>query len=181
MGIADDLAKRYLDHPVYTPRQDLLLVDSLHRLGTATGRDAYLNAAMVATDEVEANFFRQHGPDPPRVPREAEPDHGHHDGRAADGGADQGRGGDDPVRAGPRSVDGERRQAQPGLKTSYRAPGFNGSFELWVSGTVSATGSGSSRPGASRSSSRSAGASTSSTEGASARRGGGFAIGRRAG
>jgi hypothetical protein len=49
MGIADDLAKRYLDHPVYTPRQDLLLVDSLHRLGTATGRDAYLNAAMVVS------------------------------------------------------------------------------------------------------------------------------------
>ena len=57
MGISDDLAKRYLDHPVYTPRQDLILVDSLHRLGTATGRDAYLNAAMAAADEVEANFF----------------------------------------------------------------------------------------------------------------------------
>jgi len=57
MGIADDLAKRYLDHLVYTPRQDLLLVDSLHRLGGATGRDAYLNAATVAADEVEANFF----------------------------------------------------------------------------------------------------------------------------
>ena len=27
-----------------------------------------------------------------------------------------------------------------GLKTSYRAPGFNGTFELWVSGTVSAKG-----------------------------------------
>jgi hypothetical protein len=26
------------------------------------------------------------------------------------------------------------------LKTNYRAPGFNGRFELWVSGTVSATG-----------------------------------------
>jgi hypothetical protein len=26
------------------------------------------------------------------------------------------------------------------LKTKYRAPGFNGSFELWVSGTVSARG-----------------------------------------
>ena len=57
MGVADDLARRYLDHPVYTPRQDLLLVDSLHRLGGVTGRDKYLDAAMVATDEVEANFF----------------------------------------------------------------------------------------------------------------------------
>jgi hypothetical protein len=24
-----------------------------------------------------------------------------------------------------------------GLKTSYRAPGFNGNFELWVTGTLS--------------------------------------------
>src|SRR6266496_662128 len=57
MGIPDDLAKRYLDQPVYTPTQNLLLVDSLSRLGTASGRDAYLNASLVAADEVEANFF----------------------------------------------------------------------------------------------------------------------------
>ena len=40
----------YLDHPVYTPRQDLILVDSLWRLGRQ-GRDAYLQAAMAAADE----------------------------------------------------------------------------------------------------------------------------------
>src|SRR5258705_8427694 len=57
MGIAPDIAKGFLDHEVYTPRQDLILVDSLQRLGTATGRDAYLSAAMAAVDEVEANFF----------------------------------------------------------------------------------------------------------------------------
>src|SRR4029434_2773863 len=32
MGIPDDVAQRYLDHPVYTPRQDLIMVDSLARL-----------------------------------------------------------------------------------------------------------------------------------------------------
>src|SRR6266436_8586537 len=55
MGISGDLAQRYLDQPVYTPRQQLILVDSLSRLGSAIGRDAYLNASMVAADEVEAN------------------------------------------------------------------------------------------------------------------------------
>jgi hypothetical protein len=35
MGIADDLARRYLDQPVYTPTQNLLLVDSLSRLGVS--------------------------------------------------------------------------------------------------------------------------------------------------
>jgi hypothetical protein len=27
-----------------------------------------------------------------------------------------------------------------GLKTTYRAPGFNGNFEFWVTGTLSPTG-----------------------------------------
>jgi hypothetical protein len=35
----------------------LLLVDALSRLGAATGRDAYLNIALVAENEEEANFF----------------------------------------------------------------------------------------------------------------------------
>ena len=57
MKVPADLAKRYLDHPVYTPRHDLLLVQSLAKLGAATGRDAYLRAALAAEDEEEANFF----------------------------------------------------------------------------------------------------------------------------
>ena len=32
-------------------------VPALSRLGSAKGRDAYLNASLVAADEVEANFF----------------------------------------------------------------------------------------------------------------------------
>src|SRR4030095_11997319 len=57
MKVPADLAKRYLDHPVFTPRHDLLLVQSLSKLGTATGRDAYRRAAIAAEDEEEANFF----------------------------------------------------------------------------------------------------------------------------
>jgi hypothetical protein len=140
MGIAPDLAKRYLDHPVYTPRQDLLLVDSLYRLGTATGRDAYLNAAMVAADEVEANFFVNMA----QILR------GYHEKQSPITGI---------TMVGPLTVAQTKAGAamipfaldygvwtanadklSQELKANYRAPGFNGSFELWVSGTVSARG-----------------------------------------
>ena len=141
MGIADDLAKRYLDHLVYTPRQDLLLVDSLHRLGAATGRDAYLNAATVAADEVEANFFVNMA----QILR------GYHETQNPITGI---------TMVGPLTVAQTKAGAamipfaldhgvwtanadklSQELKTNYRAPGFNGRFELWVSGTLSAGGS----------------------------------------
>jgi hypothetical protein len=140
MGISDDLAKRYLDHPVYTPRQDLILVDSLHRLGTATGRDAYLNAAMAAADEVEANFFVN----------VAQILRGYHEKQSPITGI---------AMVGPLTLAQTKAGAavipfaldygvwtanadklSQGLKTSYRAPGFNGKFELWVTGTLSPTG-----------------------------------------
>src|SRR6266481_2820557 len=140
MGIPDDLAKRYLDHPVYTPRQDLLLVDSLHRLGTATGRDAYLNAAMAAADEVEANFFVNMA----QILR------GYHETQGPVTGI---------TMVGPLTVAQTKAGAamipfaldygvwtanadkvSDGLKTTYRAPGFNGNIEFWVTGTLSAKG-----------------------------------------
>jgi hypothetical protein len=140
MGISDDLTKRYLDHPVYTPRQDLILVDSLHRLGTATGRDAYLNAAMAAADEVEANFFVN----------VAQILRGYHEKQSPITGI---------AMVGPLTLAQTKTGAavipfaldygvwtanadklSQGLKTSYRAPGFNGKFELWVTGTLSPTG-----------------------------------------
>lgn len=140
MGVADDVAKRYLDHPTYTPRQDLLLVDSLHRLGAATGRDAYLTAAMAAADEVEANFFVNM----------AQTLRGYHEKQSPITGI---------TMIGPLTV--AQTQAGPAmipfaldhgvwtanadklsqeLKTSYRAPGFNGAFDFWVTGTLSPTG-----------------------------------------
>jgi hypothetical protein len=140
MGIASDVAKRYLDHPVYTPRQDLLLVDSLHRLGAATGRDAYLNAAMLAADEVEANFFVNMA----QILR------GYHEKQNPITGI---------TMVGPLTVAQTKAGAamipfaldhgvwtanadklSQELKANYRAPGFNGSFEFWVSGTLSAKG-----------------------------------------
>jgi hypothetical protein len=140
MGIAPEVAKRFLDHPVYTPRQDLLMVDSLYRLGTATGRDAYLTASMAAVDEVEANFFVNMA----QILR------GYHETQS-------------PITAitmvGPLTLAQTKAGAamipfaldygvwtanadklSQELKTSYRAPGFNGSFEFWVTGTLSARG-----------------------------------------
>jgi hypothetical protein len=140
MGIGDDLAKRYLDHPVFTPRQDLLLVDALSRLGAATGRDAYLNAAMAAADEVEANFFVNM----------AQILAGYHDKQSPITGITM----IGPLtvaqsKAGPAMIPfaldhgvwtANADKLSQGLKTSYRAPGFNGKFELWVTGTLSARG-----------------------------------------
>jgi len=139
MGIAPDLAKIYLDHPVYTPRQDLLLVDSLHRLGATTGRDAYLQASLAATDEVEANFFVNMA----QILR------GYHEKQSPITGL---------TMVGPLTVAQTKAGAamipfaldhgvwtanadrlSQELKASYRAPGFNGSFELCVTGTLSPT------------------------------------------
>ena len=140
MGIAPDLAKHYLDHPVFTPRQDLLLVDSLHRLGAATGRNAYLTAAMAAADEVEANFFVNMA----QILR------GYHEKQGPITGI---------TMVGPLTVAQTKSGAavipfaldhgvwtenadklSQQLKASYRAPGFNGNFEFWVTGTLSARG-----------------------------------------
>jgi hypothetical protein len=140
MGIADDLAKRYLDHLVYTPRQDLLLVDSLHRLGAATGRDAYLNAATVAADEVEANFFVNMA----QILR------GYHEKQSPITGITMvGPLTVAQTKAGPAMIPfaldygvwtANADKLSQELKANYRAPGFNGSFELWVTGTLSPKG-----------------------------------------
>ena len=139
MGIADDVAKRYLDHPVFTPRQDLIMVDSLYRLGTATGRDAYLNAAMAAADEVEANFFVNMA----QILR------GYHEKQGPITGITmvgpltlaQTKSGAAMI---PFALDygvwtANAEKVSDGLKTTYRAPGFNGNFEFWVTGTLSPT------------------------------------------
>jgi len=140
MGIAPDIAKSYLDDEVYTPRQDLILVDSLHRLGTATGREPYLSAAMAAVDEVEANFFVN----------TAQLLRGYHEKQGPITGITmvgpltlaQTKSGAAVI---PFALDhgvwtANADKVSQELKTTYRAPGFNGTFELWVTGTLSARG-----------------------------------------
>jgi hypothetical protein len=138
MGIGPDLAKLYLDHPIYTPRQDLLLVDSLHRLGSATGRDAYVKASMAAADEVEANFFVNMA----QILR------GYHEKQSPITGITMlGPLTVAQTTAGPAVIPfaldhgvwtANADKLSQELKASYRAPGFNGKFEMWVTGTLSA-------------------------------------------
>jgi hypothetical protein len=58
-GISADLAKRFVNQTRFTPRQYVILAESLTKLGPgpSRGREAFLEAAINAQDEVEANFF----------------------------------------------------------------------------------------------------------------------------
>jgi hypothetical protein len=137
MGVSDDGAKRFLDSPVYTPRQSLLLVDSLSRLGSATGREAYLNAALVAADEVEANFFVNTAQILRGYAETREPITGLTIIRPL--AVAQTKSGTAMIPFaldyGVWTANADRLSKQ--LKTTYRAPGFNTRFEFWVTGTLS--------------------------------------------
>jgi hypothetical protein len=59
MGISEDLRKKYLDHPSYSPRHDTILTQNLEALSGVAGRDAFLTLALSAEDEAEAQFYTQ--------------------------------------------------------------------------------------------------------------------------
>jgi hypothetical protein len=137
MGISDDLAKRFLDQPFYTPRQQLILVDSLSRLGSAIGRDAYLNASLVALDEVEANFFVNTA----QILRGYHESQGPITGITMIGALTVAQ-----TKAGPAMIPfaldygvwtANADKLSQNLKTAYVVPGFNGSFQFWVTGSLS--------------------------------------------
>ena len=137
MGISDDLAKRYLDQPVYTPTQNLILVDSLSRLGAATGRDAYLNASLVAADEVEANFFVNMA----QILRGYHEKQGPITGITMVGALTVAQ-----TKAGPAVIPfaldygvwtANADRLSQSMKATYKARGFNGKFQLWVTGSLS--------------------------------------------
>ena len=56
MGISKELATLYLDHPDFTPRHDAVIVESLYTLKEATGRELFLQLALAASSEAEADF-----------------------------------------------------------------------------------------------------------------------------
>lgn len=137
MGIGGDLAKRYLDHPAYSPRHDLMLVDALHRMQGVPGRDRYLEHALKAEDEVEATF----------IVNVAQILRGYHETRDRITGITmfdvlpvaQTRSGMALI---PFALDhgvwtANADKLSQHLKQSYKAPGFAGRFELWVTGTLS--------------------------------------------
>ena len=57
MGIPEDLRKQFLDQPQYTPTQSTVMTEALSGLGAARGREALLQAALSAEDEVTSAFF----------------------------------------------------------------------------------------------------------------------------
>jgi len=139
MGISPDVAKAYLDQPIYTPTQNLLLVDALSRLGAATGRDAYLNASLVAADEVEANFFVNMA----QILRGYHETQGPITGITMVGALTvaQTKSGAAVIPFaldyGVWTANGDKLSQN--MKATYKAPGFNGNFEIWITGTASAT------------------------------------------
>ena len=58
MGVPEDLAQRFLDHPAFTPRHDTLIVAALSNLQGVKGRERYIELCLRAQDEVGANYFQ---------------------------------------------------------------------------------------------------------------------------
>jgi len=59
MGIKDDLAEKFLDHPYYSPRHQTIIVACLGTLSEAKRRDRFLTVALNALSEEEAFFYQQ--------------------------------------------------------------------------------------------------------------------------
>ena len=57
IGIPEDLANRFLDHPHFTPRHDTVISANLAHMKNARGQGAFLESALAAIDEVGANFY----------------------------------------------------------------------------------------------------------------------------
>ena len=137
MGSSADLATRFLDHPAFTPRHDTILVESLARLGNVPGRDKFLAVALGADDEVEANLYTAIA----QIMR------GYHEtvaplteiqtiGRLVVAQAGNGHA------LVPLPLDHvtwtqavERRSQE--LPVHYKAPGFTGQFDVWLTGMAS--------------------------------------------
>lgn len=58
LGIKDELARRFLDHPAFTPRHATLIVAALHDMMGVKGLDRFLELCLRAQDEVGANFYQ---------------------------------------------------------------------------------------------------------------------------
>ena len=138
MRIAPAITEAFLDDKVYTPRQSLILVDALSRLGAVSGRDGFLAASLEAVDEVEADFFVNMA----QILRGYHETQGRITGirtlgpltvaQTASGAALI----PFPLDYGVWTANAD--QLSQHLKANYAAPGFNGRFEFWVRGTLSA-------------------------------------------
>jgi hypothetical protein len=137
IGIAEDLRKRFLDHPSFTPRQFTIICANLDALKGVAGRDAFLVVTLDAQGEVQANFYTAM----------VQLLRGYHETVAPLTGitplnritvAQTGSG--QAVLALPldRLIWTDRVDQVSGhVKTGYAAPGFSGKVDVWLAGTVS--------------------------------------------
>lgn len=137
MGVPEGLRKQFLDHAAFTPRHTTIITSNLDQLAGVSGRDAFLTVALTAQDETQANFYTAMA----QILR------GYHQTvspltaitpltRITVG---QTRGGR-AVLALPvdRLIWTDRvDQVTGGLKSTYKADGFGGQFDVWITGTVS--------------------------------------------
>lgn len=140
-GVSSDLAGRFLNNPAFTPRQWIIISEALARLGPApaNGRDSFLEVALRAQDDVEADFFTN----------TAQILRGYHEGVSPITGiqmlggrlvAAQAQSGNAlvPVPADYLIWTQTVQKRAQGAKTTYQAPGFNGKLDLWLTGKASA-------------------------------------------
>ena len=59
IGVHEDLATKFLDHPSYSPRHQSIIVSCLVGLPKAKRRDRFLTVALNALSEEEALFYQQ--------------------------------------------------------------------------------------------------------------------------
>lgn len=59
IGVSKEDIKKFLENPVFTPRNTAVIVASLTKLDGVKGRDVYLQYASTASDEEQANFMMQ--------------------------------------------------------------------------------------------------------------------------
>jgi hypothetical protein len=59
MGVREDLATKFLEHPFYSPRHQSIIVSCLVGLPKAKRRDRFLTVALHALSEDEALFYQQ--------------------------------------------------------------------------------------------------------------------------
>jgi hypothetical protein len=138
IGISKALTGRFLDHPSYTPRHDTIIAECLVQMAGTRGLDAFIEYILQAQDEVGANFFQQM----------AEIMRGYHTTTSplveirivAGLAVAQARNGRALV---PIAIDhGVWLQRAEGMfdhiRANHRPAGFNGNYDLWVAGTISA-------------------------------------------
>ena len=136
-GIPEDLRKRYLDHPAFTPHHDTIIAANIEALNGVAGLDSFLSLAVTADDETQANFYTAM----------VQMLRGYHEtvakltrisvvGRFTVAQTEKGQ----ALIALPidRLIWTNRADVvSNSLKSSNREPGSNGKFDLWVTGTLS--------------------------------------------